>query len=589
MIMKRFFCFLILLFFASAALTEIKNAPLPADQAFQFSATAKDYQTILLKWNIAPNYYLYQKNFSFHVITPKEAVLGEPLFPNNTELLKTSIGNYAVYSSALVIPIPLIQAPQNNVTLHVQYQGCSKSGYCYPPITKIVRLNLKTPGKIITGLQIDPISFETEDTTKNKMLSAFQQKETGFVIVSFFVLGVLISLTPCILPMIPILSKLILGKEKITHAHAFLISLFYVLGMSITYAIVGVIFAWLGTNIQAFLQMPWVIASFILLLIAMALSSFGLYNIQLPEKFQNKIIQTSHHQKRNSFLGAFVMGCLSTLILSPCVTPPLVATLAYISQTANLWLGSLALFSMGMGVGTPLLLMGALGPRILPKTGAWMNTIKNGVGVLLLMVALLMSDRILPAVIRLWLWTFLWLGVAIHLSFFSTTKTTIGKWIKKIIGFIIFIYGILLFMIGNIGNDIDPWITWKLHTSIKHETISFQSIKTIQEVETALQSAKPNQVVMLDFYADWCIACKEWNVDTFSNPRVQQALANFKLLRADVTQQNTMENRLLQQHFNVIAPPTILFFRNNQEIPNSRIVGYQQSTVFLKSLEAVAN
>lgn len=548
--------FIVLCLFVCASIFASPQ-PLPADQAFRFSATAKNYQMILVRWKIAPGYYLYQQKFHFRAIKPTGTQLGDPLYPSDTKNLKTALGNFSVYSNQLTIPIPVIDATQKNLLLQVHYQGCSQFGFCYPPTSKIVSIDLSSNYmKPTYGLNIDIASLPAE-----KSKTIFQQKNNFLLLLSFFGFGILLSLTPCVLPMIPILSSIIIGQKKITHLHAFLLSLFYVLGMAIMYAIAGVIFGMLGSNLQVLFQQTWIIVLFSLLIIAMALSLFGLCRIQLPEKLRAFVAQKSHRQKSGTYVGALITGVLSTLILSPCVTPPLIAALSFISQAGNASLGGLTLFALGLGMGVPLLLLGTFSPKLLPKSGDWMNTVKNITGILLLGIAVLMLDRVLPSAITLTLWLSLLFGSAIY---FGAHK-------KKIIACLFLIAGIAL----AVFNAQQP----------SAHTLPFQPVDSIQAVDAALVKAG-DRPVMLDFYADWCIACKELDALTFSDPAVQAALSHTVLLRADVTH-NTTENRLLEQHFNVVAPPTLLFFKNQKEIQHSRLIGYTPKRRFLRHLAEI--
>lgn len=509
--LKKITLFMLTLCFYTAM--SIAAEPLPTDQAFQFSATAKDNQTVLLSWKIAPNYYLYQNRFAFSPIKSPGIQLGNPIYPSDIRLLKTTVGEEAVYANQLTIPIPLIQSNQKHVILQVKYQGCSKAGYCYPPINKVVAINLSGQYlQPVYGLNLD---VAPADTTQKSDVP-FQKNPVLFLL-GFLGLGILLSLTPCVLPMIPILFKIIMGHEK-SHLQVFFISLFYVLGMSMMYTIAGILFGIIGKNIQIVFQKPSVIIALSALLILMALSEFGLFNLQLPEKWQHKIDRLSHHQKRGTVIGAFIMGCLSTLILSPCVTPPLVAALSFISQTGNAVLGGAALFVMGIGMGTPLLLIGITSPKILPKSGKWMQAVKIFTGVLLLVVAFFMLQRLLPS---------------------SASKV-----------------------------------------------IAFQRVQTINEVEQALKQAPQYQMVILDFYADWCVACKEFDETTLKNPAVIARLSRYIFLRADVTK-DSVDDQLLMQHYHIIGTPTFVFFKDQQELPNTRIVGYLSSTQFIKKLDRV--
>ncbi|OGT46083.1 MAG: hypothetical protein A3E82_08175 [Gammaproteobacteria bacterium RIFCSPHIGHO2_12_FULL_38_11] len=519
--MKTLFLLISLTFSAiSPAFAAI--APLSPEQAFQFSGTAKDYQTVLLTWKIAPNYYLYQKHFSFRAIKPANAQLGNPLFPSNTQVFKTSLGNFDVYANTLMIPIPIIQSNEKNILLQVHYQGCSKTGYCYPPITKLISINLSANYmQPVSALNID-IAPNIKSITPNKFETLLAKHSFSLMMIGFLGFGLLLSLTPCVLPMIPILSSIIVGQKNKAHSHTFLLSLFYVLGMAITYAIAGVLFAILGSNVQIVFQQPWIIICFSFLFILMALSLFGFFTIQLPEKWRAYIAEKSYHQKSGSYFGVAIMGCLSTLILSPCVTPPLVAVLGFISQSGNALLGGAALFSIGIGMGAPLLLIGALGTRILPKPGKWMNIIKYILGILLLVIAAMMIQRTLP------------------------------------------------------------------HFKKSTSALPFQAVHSVADITTAIDTASTeNKPVMLDFAANWCIACKEFDSLTFSNPSVKRKLADFILLRADVTD-NSVENQIIEKNYGVVAPPTILFFYNGQEIANSRVIGYLPPQKFLKHLDVIS-
>lgn len=509
--MKRIFLYIILFFCCTSIFAA---TPLSTDQAFQFSATAKDYQTILLNWKIAPNYYLYKKDFRFTVVKPAQLQLGDAIFPSDTVNLKTALGDFLVYANELILPLPVNNTNSDNVTLKVHYQGCSKSGFCYPPVTKLILVNLRDHfGKPVYGLNIDSLP---EKIIQSKPITP---RSLFITLLTFFGFGILLSLTPCVLPMIPVLSSIILGQKNTSHWHALILSIFYVFGMAVAYALLGFIFGLLGRNLQIIFQNPMVIIAFSILFILMALSLFGLFQLQLPARFQRWASVQSHHQKKGTYAGVFMMGILSTFILSPCVTPPLVTALGWVSQQGNIWIGAFSLFAMGLGMGAPLLLIGFWGRKILPTAGPWMNTIKYFLGVLLLIVAASMLWRIAP------------------------------------------------------------------HTKSKTTPLPFHSVQSLQNINDALKTAG-DKPVMLDFYADWCIACKEFDLITFQNLDVKKALSPYVLLRVDVTQ-NTVEDQLIEQHFQVIAPPTILFFKNKQEIPNTRIIGYQPQDRFLRHLARI--
>lgn len=592
-IMKRFILSLLTLLSLTTAILAQSSDPIPVNEAFQLTATAKDYQTILLNWQIAPNYYLYKKHFKFQAIKPKNTILAEPLYPAGEVPLKTALGTYQVYPDQVTIVLPVIHSNQKNVLLEVHYQGCSHSGYCYPPQNKMVLVNLA--GNYMHATRPLNIDIPTATVTKkpkeaktpsSKINNLLNGHSTWLMILGFFGFGLLISLTPCVLPMIPILSSMIIGQKKMTHTHAFLLSLFYVLGMALTYAIAGVLFGFLGSSIQAAFQKPWIILAFSLLFVAMALSLFGFFNIQLPEKLRTRLSNTSNHQKKGTYIGALVMGCLSTLILSPCVTPPLVAVLGYISQTGNAALGGIALFVMGIGMGFPLLLIGALGPKFIPKSGLWMNTVKNLMGILMLGLAVFMASRALPAPIIMLLWAALCLGTALYLGALSSTNSR-AELFKKVIGLVIFIYGVLLINGAYIGKTSPLSIFEKPQTHTNQTSdLKFHIVHSLTETKQLIAQAKPNQPVMLDFYANWCVACHELDKLTFNDPAVQKELSSFLLIRADVTK-NTDIEKALEKHYKVVAPPTIIFFKNGKEVANTRIIGFAHAKKMLSRIRRV--
>ncbi len=563
-----------------------QQQPLSVDRAFQFSAAIRDNQTILARWKIAPGYYLYRARFHFKVIKPKNTELGQPLLPEGIVKSTPGTGRYQVYKKKVIVPVPIIKSHGNTITLSANYQGCSAKGYCYPPTSKIITVNLSGPTmRYKPGQPIDIAPNTLPNTQENHAENLLTRSSLLMLILGFLGFGVLISLTPCVLPMIPILSSIIVGQKNITHARSFALSLFYVLGMAATYAIAGVVFGFIGGSVQAILQKPWIIVLFSFIFVAMALSLFGLYNIELPQKLRGTVADASKHQK-HTYFGVAVMGCLSTLILSPCVTAPLVGVLGYISQTGNATLGGIALFFMGIGMGAPLLVIGATGAKILPKTGAWMNAVKNILGIMMLGVAVYMLQRIVPGPYGLILWAALAIGVAIYAGAFSTSKTK-TQLVCKCIGLLLFVYGILL-VIGATQGNRDPLTPLQFQRTSTTHSLQFKSVTTIAAVKKILSdNASTGKIIMLDYYADWCIACKEMDHFTFSNKIVKQRLKSAVLLRADVTANNQQDKQLLR-YFNVVAPPTILFFKSGKEIPNSRIIGEVNAQEFIKHLNTLA-
>lgn len=612
--MKQFLCLILLIISCQSALAQTygidripgkaippslsiqqlsSSKPIPVDQAFQFSATARDYQTILVMWKITPGYYLYRDRFHFRAIKPVNARIGQPILPIGQNKTSPDIGTYQVYHQSIRIPIPVISPQGKNIEVLVHYQGCSDRGYCYPPESRIVNINL-------AGDYMKPVAGKVADATvktptatpadqHDKVTRLLQGKSLLALIIGFFSFGVLLSLTPCVLPMIPILSGIIVGQKKLSTAHSFFLSLSYVLGMAITYSIAGVLFGFIGGSIQIILQKPWIIITFSFLFIAMALSLFGFYNLELPTAWRNKLAQMSEHQKRGTYFGVFMMGVLSTLILSPCVTAPLVGVLGYISQTGNATLGGIALFTMGLGMGLPLLIIGASSAKLLPKSGHWMEAIKKIMGVLMLAVAIWMIERIVPAKITMVLWAALAMGSAIAMGALTNAYTHWQR-LRKALALIVFVYSIVLLigaMMGN-TNPLQPiHLSPTRHSLATHE-LHFNRVKSIGDVEEKLNIAKSERkIAVLDFYADWCIACKEMDAFTFSNRMVINKLKHYYLIRANVTANDATDKALLR-HFSVVAPPTIIFFnQNKKEIKNTRIIGEMSATQFLSHLQKV--
>lgn len=566
--------------------------PLDIDQAFKFTAMAKDYQTAVLQWQIAPGYYLYRDRFKIRAIQAGTMELAPPILPYNfIEKSFPPLGNFAVYKGNIFIIQPILNSNRESITLQVSYQGCSQNGFCYPPTSKVVTLNLNDSFmQPIQGADMDVApppqtnTIQSSINPQDKISQLFSTKNWWAIVIGFFVFGVLISLTPCVLPMIPILSGIIVGQGNITHRRSFLLSLLYVLGMAVTYAIAGVLFGYIGSNIQADFQQPWLISIFVAIFVLMSLSLFGLFELQLPTVLRNKFANFSNHQQHGTLISVVLMGVFSTLVLSPCVTPPLVGVLAYISQSGDAAIGGIALFIMGIGMGLPLLLIGAFGPKLLPHTGKWMVAVKNFMGVLMLAVAIWMLARIIPDWVTLLLWGALVIGCGVALGALSSTQ---GHWnhVRKAVGILLFIYGIVLVIGGSIGNT-NPFKPLANQTSSPTASLHFIKVTSVQDIYHQLNMPQhKDKPVMLDFYADWCIACKELEAGAFSNPQVIKQLKNTVLLQADVTH-NTLQTKNLQQHFGVVAPPTILFFNTqHREIKAARIVGVVSSKRFLNHLK----
>ena len=577
---------MLLLIHASVSMSQIR--PTPPHQAFQLSVAARDYQTVLLKWKIAPGYSLYRNQFRFTMIAPKDGQLSQALMPVGTTKTTAHQKAYWVYQDTVIIPIPIIRPQDQAIILRVTYQGCSDEGYCYPPITKRVSIDLTKNYQQFTTSNIKEIQTHQAAPLRERkhpsMKHLLQGKSLLTFLFGFLGFGLLIAFTPCVLPMIPILSAIITGHGKMTTSRAVRLSACYVLGMALSYALAGVITGSIGSNLQVAFQTPWAVVLFSLVFVIMALSLFGLFHIELPEKWRALIAQTSQGQPRNSYLGALLMGILSTLILSPCVTPPLVGVLSFIGQTGHAIIGGIALFVMGIGMGLPLILVGFSHGKCLPTSGPWMNTIQHWLGILMLATALWMLQRIFNDAVMMWLWASLCIGIAIYLVL--SCKATGFTLVKKGVGLVIFSYGALLIINATTRhtNPLQPFSFLHQEAQPSHR---FIPVKTLSDVHQQLAAAdRKNQIVLLDFYADWCIACKEMDRFTFSDRAVQQQLKHFIVLRADVTH-NDVKDKKLQKHFKVIAPPTLIFFKDGHEIKYSRIVGAKSAEAFSRHLTTI--
>jgi thiol:disulfide interchange protein DsbD len=483
-----------------------------------------------------------------------------------------------IFYEGLNFDVPLLRenSGEQTLTLVASFQGCADRGVCYPPMTKEVTLNLPV-AQTVSAL---PQEMESE---QSQIVSALSQGNFALTLMSFLGFGLLLAFTPCIFPMIPILSGIIVGQRGTQRA--FLLSLSYVVASSLMYTVFGVLAAIFGQNLQMAFQNPWVISVFSGVFVLLALSMFDFYTLGLPEKLTNKLYHSSH-QHHEGFAGAAMMGALSSLIVGPCVAPPLAGALIYIGQTGDVLLGGAALFMLGLGMGLPLLLLGVSAQKYLPKAGAWLNSIKKGFGVVMLGMAIWLFSRILPAHVTLFLWAIWLIMPAVYLNALDTLPETKTAWqvFWKSIGVIMLIYGTLMLVGVSLGhtNPLKPLEnTQENHVDAG---LVFERVSSIDALEKKLaQASERHQPVMLDFYADWCISCKEMESQTFTDKKVKQALVNVVLLQVDVTN-NTEADKALLAHFNLVGPPAILFFNDKQEDKRRRVIGYQDATTFLTSL-----
>ncbi len=575
---------------------------LEPDQAFAFSAELRDANTVVARWQIAEGYYLYGSKFHFTITDANGITLGEAQLPAGKKKNDEFFGEMEVYYHNVEATIPLNRAQSGLTSIKFQagFQGCSETlGVCYPPMSKTVKLELPATTGIdnaTTQLQLPtakPISSPPL-TEQDSLASSIATGSTILIIITFFGLGLLLAFTPCVFPMIPILSGIIIGQgDSITTRRAFTISLVYVLAMALTYTIAGVIAGLFGENLQATFQNPWILVTFSFVFVLLALSMFGFYELQMPSFLQSKLTEVSNRQQGGTLTGVAVMGFLSALIVGPCVAAPLMGALIYIGQTGDAILGGLALFALSLGMGAPLLAIGTSAGKLLPKAGPWMDAIKAVFGIMLLAVAIWMLERILPPALAMLLWAMLFIISAVYMG--ALEKSPPG-WSRlwKGSGIVLLIYGALLLTGAAAGGkDVMQPLRGVLVSAGAgypgagtHAT--FRKIKSVQDLQHELAAAsQQGRPVMLDFYADWCVSCKEFEKYTFSDPAVTAALtaANTLLLQADVTANDTVDKELLKK-FGVIGPPAILFFGpDKQERKNYRVIGFMNAETFSSHLK----
>ncbi len=566
-----------------------EDALLPAEQAFGFFATVNDEGKIKVSWEIAPGYYIYREKIHLELSSSTGSRLDNYTIPRGTPNQDEAFGKVEIFHEQLSFELPVIrtQPTAQTVTLLANFQGCADRGVCYPPMNQKVTLEL--PAAPITEAIITSKLSE-----QDQIVTALKQNSLIMTLLSFFGFGLLLSLTPCIFPMIPILSGIIVGHgNHITTTRAFLLSLSYVIASALTYTGFGILAALFGNNLQTTFQQPWIIGLFSSIFVLLSLSMFGFYELEIPNWLKTKLHNSSVRHRDGSLWGAAIMGALSSLIVGPCVAAPLAGALIYIGQTGNAMLGGSALFAMGLGMGMPLLLLGASAGKLLPKAGTWLYATKTVFGVIMLAVAVWMLSRILPPAIIILLWAMLLILPAIYLKAIDPLPEQCSGWQKlwKGIGLMMLAYGLLLligFSMGN-NNPLKPLQGLGVNNAQADEQgLIFKRVASLAALETEIQQASAkHQTVMLDFYADWCISCKEMAAYTFTDTNVKQTLSGVLLLQADVTSNSTDDQALLAK-FNLIGPPAILFFgADGKESTEYRVIGYQDTETFIKTLQRV--
>lgn len=583
------------------------NGFLPVDQALPFRYST-DNGAVILNWDVAPDHYLYQGRISVTAVT-EGVQTGAPEFSlASTTIHDEYFGEVEVFYDPVEVRVP-VSLPDGvrEAELKVTYQGCANAGLCYPPQTRDV---LYFPGSGANGAAVATGGAQPSGTPASAIpgaatagtgsatgLAGFLSSQSTLMIVGvFFLLGLGLTFTPCVLPMVPIISTLVSGQNTRTSGHALALSLSYVLGMALTYAAAGVITGLLGAsfNLQAQLQSPWVLGGFAALFLLFALSMFDVFELQLPRFIREPLNNASHRLTGRRMVSVFGIGALSALIVSPCVSAPLAGSLLYISTTQDALMGGLALLALGLGMGVPLILVAVGGRKLLPSTGHWMTTVKHFYGILLLAVAIWLVERMVPAWLALTLWGLLVAITGVQLGAFDAARAGWER-TRKGLGLVMFAYGLAL-LAGAVGGATDPLRPLTPFTSgagsltagSEPSHAPFVRVEAPAQIRAMLREAQTqNRPVMLDFYADWCISCKVMERTVFSDPTVIQALSPYTLLQIDLTD-NTPEQQALLDELGLFGPPAILFFRTNgEELAGQRVLGEMDRDEFMRHLDGL--
>ncbi len=558
---------LILLLCSASASAGLFDAPgrsnfVPADRAFAFDFQQNQHD-LNLSWHIKDGYYLYRKQIT---LTTKDAAIVDPSLPPGEWHEDEFYGKSEIYRQRLTLPITLTQAGKA-ATLTVTYQGCADAGFCYPPETKVVPLSavLADSDKAQAAKPSAPATLPARGSQ-----TGAEPASLPFSALWALLIGIGIAFTPCVLPMYPLISGIVLGgKQRLSTARALLLAFIYVQGMAVTYTALGLVVAAAGLQFQAALQHPYVLIGLSVVFIALALSMFGLFTLQLPSSLQTRLTLMSNKRQGGSPGGVFAMGAIAGLICSPCTTAPLSAILLYIAQSGNLWLGGGTLYLYALGMGLPLILVTVFGNRLLPKSGPWMAHVKTAFGFVILALPVFLLERVIGEAWGLRLWSLL--GVAFFSWAFITSLGASKPWLRLV----------QIVMLGAALVSARPLQDWAFAAPAvqQHAHLEFTRVSTVDELNQALAQAK-GKPVMLDLYADWCVACKEFGKYTFSAPEVRQALKETILLQVDVTK-NSAQDAALLKHLQVLGLPTILFFNaQGEEQPAQRVTGFMDAAAF---------
>ncbi len=591
----RHLLLIILLFLpATAAHAAGADELLEPDKAFRFSARALDAATVEVHYAIADGYYLYRERFRF-AAEPASVTLGQPRFPKGQIHEDKFFGRQETYRKEVRIRLPVEAAGAERLKLQVTSQGCADLGVCYVPQVQSADLHLaslrgprssifKENGPFSTS--VERVTAASDDV---RFAGVLESGRLWLVMAVFFGAGLLLTFTPCVLPMVPILSGIIVGEgSKVTRGRAALVSLAYVLGMAVTYTAIGIAAAFSGNLLSAALQNAWALGAFAILFVGLALSMFGFYELQLPSSWQARLAATSNRLGGGHWGAVVLMGVLSAAIVSPCVAAPLAGALLYIGQTRDALLGGTALFSMAIGMGVPLVLVGVSEGVLLPKSGQWMHAVKRFFGILFLALAIWIITPVIPVAVQLLLWAGLLIGSGVFLGALEPFPQGATGWRRfwKAVGILALLAGAAQ-GVGALSGARDPLRPLAgLFAQSPEASLPFETVKTLADLDARLKTT--DKAVMLDFYADWCVSCKEMERFTFSDPQVQARLTGMTLLRADVTANNA-EDKALLKRYRLFGPPGIVFFdAGGREIEGLRVIGYQSPDKFIKSLDLAA-
>ncbi len=582
---------------SSSSLFSNDDEFLKVEQAFTFNFYQKN-NLLEVSFDIAPGYYLYRHQFKFK---GKEVKFTQVTLPSGIDHEDEFFGVQKIFTEQLSFTINLEQV-NSDASIKITYQGCAEKGLCYPPTSKVIELSEIdasksspfNPTSLSQSKEVNAAEKQniTPKSEQHQLADMLKQDSLLLTLIAFFVGGLLLSFTPCVFPMYPILTGIIVGQGKqLTTKKAFTLSFFYVQGMAITYTLLGIVVALAGAKFQAVFQHPAVLIGLSVLFIFLALSMFGVFNLALPASWQNKLNNISNKQKGGSITGVIMMGVISGLVASPCTTAPLTGALLYISQTGDVVLGASALYALSLGMGLPLLILGSSGGKLLPKAGAWMNIIKNIFGLLLLAVPVFLLERFIPEAASQALWALLILASASYFYVTNQNHAEAKENQQQAKGFWYGLRSLVIFLMLFFGANLAYQLIFPSTNTavIDAQHTSFKQVTTLAELnkEVALAN-KQGKTVMVDLYADWCIACKEFEKYTFIDKQVQKALSNSVWLQIDMTEFDSTNNAELVQHYNILGLPSILFFDlQGNELAKQRTTGFMNATEFTTHVQSI--